>query len=158
MKLDLGGIAKGYIVDRLFEWLEDRAEGRGLTVNAGGDLRTTGLGQSFELRIPTSDGDARFALNALDEVGDFLGGLRRLFGQLANLIGDDCEAETITSKLKILLQMSLVLTQGSKKFGSAKRTFTAMRRRPFGSSLRPRQNATQPHSGQKWNSMASPRT
>src|SRR3954464_8171166 len=27
---------------------------------------------------------------------------------------DDCEADTITSKLKILLQMSLVLTHGSK--------------------------------------------
>src|SRR6267142_1481251 len=41
------------------------------------------------------DGLACFALNALDEVGDFLGGLRGLFRKLANLIGDNREAETM---------------------------------------------------------------
>src|SRR5882724_3662190 len=41
------------------------------------------------------DGLARLALNALDEVGDFLGGLRGLFGELADFIGDNREAETV---------------------------------------------------------------
>jgi len=34
-------------------------------------------------------------LNALDEVGDFLGGLRGLFRELANFIGDHREPETV---------------------------------------------------------------
>jgi len=41
------------------------------------------------------DGLARFALNALDEVGDFLGGLRGLLSEFANFIGDDSETKTV---------------------------------------------------------------
>lgn len=41
MELTLGGIAKGYAVDRAFEYLWDRGF-RDLIVNAGGDLRTGG--------------------------------------------------------------------------------------------------------------------
>src|SRR5882724_6666551 len=41
------------------------------------------------------DGLACFALNALDEVGDFLGGLRGLFRELADFIGDNRKAETV---------------------------------------------------------------
>src|SRR5208337_720287 len=41
------------------------------------------------------DGLARFALDALDEVGDFLGGLGGLFGELADFVRDDSETETV---------------------------------------------------------------
>src|SRR5882672_9752899 len=41
------------------------------------------------------DGLACFALNALDEVGDFLGGLRGLFSELADFVGNHREPETV---------------------------------------------------------------
>src|SRR5258708_1573956 len=41
------------------------------------------------------DGLARFTLDALNQVGDFLGGLRGLFGQLADFVGDDSKAEAV---------------------------------------------------------------
>jgi len=41
------------------------------------------------------DGLAGFALDALDKVGNFLGGLRGLFGQLADFVGDDGKSETV---------------------------------------------------------------
>jgi thiamine biosynthesis lipoprotein len=41
MRIDLGGIAKGYAVDRAFELLTSRGY-RNLIVNAGGDMRVRG--------------------------------------------------------------------------------------------------------------------
>jgi len=46
VRLDLGGIAKGYAVDRAFEALAarlDHVDGAGCWVNAGGDLRVAGV-------------------------------------------------------------------------------------------------------------------
>jgi len=60
---DLGGIAKGYIVDCLFEKLFDLlGDGENYSVNAGGDLRTSAE-EAVEIRIPSSVGDARFAIS-----------------------------------------------------------------------------------------------
>lgn len=44
MKLNLGSIAKGYIVDKITEFLQARGVEQGL-INAGGDLRFWGLGE-----------------------------------------------------------------------------------------------------------------
>ncbi len=41
MRIDLGGIAKGYAVDRAFELLKSRGY-RNMIVNAGGDIRVSG--------------------------------------------------------------------------------------------------------------------
>ena len=41
------------------------------------------------------DGLARFFLNALNQFGNFLGGLRGLFGQLADFVGDDRKAQAV---------------------------------------------------------------
>ena len=41
------------------------------------------------------DGLASLALDALNQVGDFLGGLRGFFRQLADFVGDDGEAEAV---------------------------------------------------------------
>ncbi len=41
------------------------------------------------------DSLARFALDALNEVGNFLGGLCRFFGQFADFVGDDRETEAV---------------------------------------------------------------
>src|SRR6266481_9845098 len=41
------------------------------------------------------DGLAGFLLNALNQFGNFLGGLRRLFRQLADFVGYDCEAQAM---------------------------------------------------------------
>ena len=41
------------------------------------------------------DGFAGFLLNALDQFGNFLGGLRGFFGELADFFGDDREAEAV---------------------------------------------------------------
>ena len=49
LRMDLGGIAKGYCVDRAVAELERRGAEAGL-VNAGGDLRAFG-GQSFPLHL-----------------------------------------------------------------------------------------------------------
>ena len=38
---------------------------------------------------------AGFLLNALDQFRDFLGGLRRFFGQLAHFVGDHGEAQAV---------------------------------------------------------------
>ena len=40
-------------------------------------------------------GLAGFALNALNQVGDFLGGLRGFFRQLADFVGHDGETEAV---------------------------------------------------------------
>lgn len=51
--VDLGGIAKGFAVDRAVEALKDNGVGAGI-VNAGGDLRTFGPASQFiHLRHPT---------------------------------------------------------------------------------------------------------
>jgi thiamine biosynthesis lipoprotein len=51
--VDLGGIAKGFAVDRAVEALKDNGVGEGI-VNAGGDLRTFGpASQLIHLRHPT---------------------------------------------------------------------------------------------------------
>lgn len=42
MSIDLGGIAKGYIVDRIVQYLESQGVSRAF-VNAGGDIRTLGV-------------------------------------------------------------------------------------------------------------------
>jgi thiamine biosynthesis lipoprotein len=54
MRLDLGGIAKGYIVDQAMAWLN----GRGLQdalINAGGDIRVSGTDESPPWRIGVQD-------------------------------------------------------------------------------------------------------
>jgi thiamine biosynthesis lipoprotein ApbE len=53
-QFDLGGIAKGAIVDFVFEHLKARAPDATITVNAGGDLRTS-ASQLIELRVPGRD-------------------------------------------------------------------------------------------------------
>jgi thiamine biosynthesis lipoprotein len=61
-QFDLGGIAKGYIVDRLFEFLRAEVPQADLIVNAGGDLRCYGEHQ-IELRIPTESDELRLGLH-----------------------------------------------------------------------------------------------
>jgi FAD:protein FMN transferase len=53
VRLDLGGIGKGHAVDRAFEALAGRLDDEdeaGFWVNAGGDLRVTGVGLPIRLR------------------------------------------------------------------------------------------------------------
>ena len=47
------------------------------------------------LLLHVFDGFARFLLNALDQVGDFLGGLRRFLGELAHFFGNHRETESV---------------------------------------------------------------
>ncbi|MBC7690719.1 MAG: FAD:protein FMN transferase [Methylotenera sp.] len=54
--LDLGGIAKGHIVDQAFEFLRTKLPEAEISVSAGGDLRTS-FTDSVELAIPTAGGD-----------------------------------------------------------------------------------------------------
>jgi len=55
--IDLGGIAKGYAVDRAVEKMTS-LEGGHYLVNAGGDLRVAGAGaERLYLRLPTSQPD-----------------------------------------------------------------------------------------------------
>lgn len=53
--IDLGGIAKGYAVDRAIQILQQHGMSSGL-VNAGGDLRMFGVPQSVHVRLPESPG------------------------------------------------------------------------------------------------------
>ena len=56
LKIDLGGIAKGYAVDRALCVIGDEVDA---TVNAGGDLAMTRWqGRAVEIRTPGSDGRA----------------------------------------------------------------------------------------------------
>ena len=64
-QFDLGGIAKGYIVDRVFEFLRAVVPEANLIVNAGGDLRCHGEHQ-IELRIPTRSGELRLGMQVQD--------------------------------------------------------------------------------------------
>ena len=54
MRLDLGGIAKGYIVDRGMDWLERRGIREAL-VNAGGDILASGFRENSSWRIGLQD-------------------------------------------------------------------------------------------------------
>lgn len=54
MRLDLGGIAKGYIVDQAMAWLNGRGL-RDVLINAGGDIRASGQPQSPPWRIGVQD-------------------------------------------------------------------------------------------------------
>ena len=47
--------------------------------------------------IHVLDGFARFFLNALNQLGNFLGGLRGFFRQLADFVGHDGKAQTVFS-------------------------------------------------------------
>jgi thiamine biosynthesis lipoprotein ApbE len=62
---DLGGIAKGYIVDRLFHKLADPLENRPFSVNAGGDLRCQGE-HCIEIRVPTLSDERRYQFGIED--------------------------------------------------------------------------------------------
>jgi thiamine biosynthesis lipoprotein len=62
---DLGGVAKGFIVDVLHGFLKRRIHNGNFSVNAGGDLRVRG-GQQVELRIPTRTAEKRFVLSVHD--------------------------------------------------------------------------------------------
>jgi thiamine biosynthesis lipoprotein len=50
VRIDLGGIGKGHAVDRAFEALHAALDGAPCWVNAGGDLRVTGLDLPVHLR------------------------------------------------------------------------------------------------------------
>lgn len=54
MRLDLGGIAKGYIVDQAMAWLNGRGL-RDALINAGGDIRASGTAESPPWRIGVQD-------------------------------------------------------------------------------------------------------
>jgi thiamine biosynthesis lipoprotein ApbE len=60
-QFDLGGVAKGYIVDRVFEWLMGRVGAGSIAVNAGGDFRGAGP-QVVQIRVPSMSGERRYAL------------------------------------------------------------------------------------------------
>jgi len=63
-RFDLGGIAKGAIVDRIFDHLKSLAPDAIITVNAGGDLRCS-ESQSVEIRVPGKEGEQRFGVEIL---------------------------------------------------------------------------------------------
>jgi thiamine biosynthesis lipoprotein len=66
MRLDLGGIAKGYAVDLAIDVL--RSAGiENCIVNAGGDLRTTGFAQQVLLRHPTAPSRIAHRVTLQDE-------------------------------------------------------------------------------------------
>jgi thiamine biosynthesis lipoprotein len=52
LQIDLGGIAKGFAVDKAIDWLETRGIPRA-TVNAGGDLRVHGTPDALVIRDPS---------------------------------------------------------------------------------------------------------
>jgi thiamine biosynthesis lipoprotein len=54
-RIDLGGIAKGYAVDKAIETLQSHGVSSGL-VNAGGDLRLFGEPQPVHVRLPEAPG------------------------------------------------------------------------------------------------------
>jgi thiamine biosynthesis lipoprotein len=54
MRLDLGGIAKGYIVDQAMAWLNSRGL-RDVLINAGGDILASGGAESPPWRIGVQD-------------------------------------------------------------------------------------------------------
>jgi thiamine biosynthesis lipoprotein len=54
-RIDLGGIAKGYAVDKAIETLQSHGVRSGL-VNAGGDLRMFGEPQPVHVRLPEAPG------------------------------------------------------------------------------------------------------
>ncbi|UCG39324.1 MAG: FAD:protein FMN transferase, partial [bacterium] len=54
MRLDLGGIAKGYIVDQAMAWLNRRGLREAL-INAGGDILASGIDESLSWRIGLQD-------------------------------------------------------------------------------------------------------
>lgn len=58
---DLGGIAKGFTVDRAFELLRKNAPEARIIVNAGGDLRCSHE-ENVELRAPGEGGDGRYSM------------------------------------------------------------------------------------------------
>jgi thiamine biosynthesis lipoprotein ApbE len=62
---DLGGLAKGYIVDRAFELLKRALPESPLLVNAGGDLRAQGS-HIVEIRIPGRNGEHRYSITLRD--------------------------------------------------------------------------------------------
>jgi thiamine biosynthesis lipoprotein len=112
MAIDLGGIAKGYAVDRAFELLKSLGY-RNLIVNAGGDLRVGGLknnqpwsigiqnpreSQKILARIPVSD-------MAVTTSGDYekyfiYQGKRyhHIFNPKDGFPTDDCQSVTIVTK------------------------------------------------------------
>ena len=80
---DLGGIAKGYVVDRVFDFLQSRHPGAAVLVNAGGDIRCSGT-HRIEVRVPSESGEeTRFELELKDEAlaTSSLFGARHLAGR-----------------------------------------------------------------------------
>lgn len=66
LRIDLGGIAKGYAVDLALEWLASRLEGQ-VVVDAGGDLRVAGGALAVRLRDPSSGAPGAQVLELHDQ-------------------------------------------------------------------------------------------
>lgn len=60
-QFDLGGLAKGYIIDRVYENLHLAAPEASVFVNAGGDLRCHGP-EDIKLKVATLDEEKHFAI------------------------------------------------------------------------------------------------
>jgi thiamine biosynthesis lipoprotein len=56
VRIDLGGIGKGYAIDRAFEALHAALDGAPCWVNAGGDLRVSGVEVPVHLRDESAGG------------------------------------------------------------------------------------------------------
>jgi len=69
MRIDLGGIAKGYAVDRAFELLTSRGY-RNMIVNAGGDIRVSGRKTSGPWVIGLQDPRDRSRIMATIEASE----------------------------------------------------------------------------------------
>lgn len=84
MKIDLGGIAKGFAVDQAIDTLRERHQFSGL-VNAGGDLATFGTAaESIHIRDPRRPGSVLCQIAIADAA---LASSARLFDPMAS---DDC--------------------------------------------------------------------
>ena len=109
-ELDLGGIAKGFVVDRVFESLSyELGAGCELLVNAGGDLRLTGERQ-IEIRVPVvSQPEVRYGVllnNAAIATSTLLGGQLSI-GELAGRYQVDFRRQSAPSTVSVVADTCL---------------------------------------------------
>ena len=104
LTVDLGGIAKGFAVDKTVEALQARDVSSGI-VNAGGDLRVFGSGSTtIHLRHPASPGFLLPVLQLRDEAVATSApcfSIRRQRGRLVSHLVDPATQEPFTAPLSI---------------------------------------------------------
>jgi thiamine biosynthesis lipoprotein ApbE len=105
-RFDLGGVAKGFIVDRIFDGLRLKKPKASIIVNAGGDLKCHGS-EDIELRVPCLGEEKHFTIKS------FQGALAT-----SSLLGSHIKTGTAAAHYEYLMKSPAIIAPATVTVGA----------------------------------------